>query len=171
MGILRTGRFAFLGAAAGAALLLATAPVSAQGVGGGVVVGSGTITPGLTASFTPQAVSFTGNLVGAGFAGGPQTYVLTPCSFNGGSGATTLGVNNPEGGDNVAFGMGEVSGTCGNISATVTYIRIGAAVVLVGNGSVNGVAGDVVGACLFATTQQPPITAYTVVCASVAAGA
>jgi len=146
MGVFRRGRLAALGAVAGIALMVGTVPAAAQGGGGGVVVGGGTISPGLGALPAAQSITFSGSLTGAGATTGGPVVVNDTCTFSGSSG-------NPLGGDNVAFGMGTVSGTCTPvaISATLTYVRVGAAVGIEGSGNFDGVAGEAAGISTWVT--------------------
>lgn len=135
-------------------------PASAQGTAAGVVVGNGTISPGLGLNFQPETISFSGSLTGAGYANGSQTYVLTPCAFNGGSTSSVLGS-----GDNLAFGEGVMLGSCGNIAMTFTYFRVGGVIFQDGTGTVNGVAASHVGTCVWLPTSIIPVANYTEVCA------
>jgi hypothetical protein len=173
MGIFRIGRLAILGAAASAALLVApTAATAAPGVAAGVLVGDGTITPALTFVPTPVGGSFQGSLTGAG----TQGVISDSCivMFNSGSGGF-LGTGNALGGDNVAYGSGSGSGSCTGtvaIAAGLSYTRVGLYVLINGSGSVGNItSATIIGYCVFATTQAPPITNFTMICHLSVAGA
>jgi hypothetical protein len=173
MGIFRIGRLAVLGAAASAALLLApTAAMAAPGAAAGVVVGNGTISPGLTTVTQPVSGGFTGALTGAGTSG----VISDSCifSFASGSGGF-LGTGNALGGDNVAYGAGSSSGSCSGteaINASLGYTRLGPLVLISGSGSAGSTANATfVVVCVFATQQTPPITNFTLVCVTAGAGA
>jgi hypothetical protein len=156
MRILRNGRFA---------LLASSLPAPAASAGVGLVQGAGTISPGQGAGPTSQSITFSGSLTGTGVVGTTPVVIADSCTFNGASTPT---------GDNVAVGVGNVSGSCTGslaIAAQLTYVRIGAIVAIAGNAQVNGSGGTAnaaAGACLFLTTQTPPITNYQVVCATAA---
>lgn len=152
-------RIITLGMATLVAVVSSTTTTGAQGTVGGLVIGSGTISPGLTASFQPQYVSFSGDIVAAGVSNSPQVYIATPCSFNGSS---TFG---PWGsGDNIALGEDVISGACGNVTATLNYLRVGSVVSVSGTGSFNGLPGTIIGACVWVTTGTPPVMFYSTVC-------
>ena len=88
--------------------------------GAATVTGSGTISPGLTATPTPQTVTFTGNVTGTlTTAAPPQTAVFSVnCIFQGASN------NGPViTGDSAALGQGNVNGTC---TGTATVVPPGA---------------------------------------------
>src|SRR5207302_10484833 len=68
----------------------------------GVVVGSGTISPGLGVVPAPQTITFSGTLTGADASLTPGVMSDT-CAFSGTSGPL---------GDSIAAGTGAVSGTC-----------------------------------------------------------
>ena len=168
MGVFRRGRLAAIGAVAGVGLMMVgTLPVSAQAAGGGVFQGNGTLTTGsLFVAPTPVAFSVPGALTGAAVVNGAPVVITDSCTFTGSS-------SNPLGGDNLAFGAGNVSGSCSGslvITFSGTYVRVGAAVGVEGSGTAGTVAGNVVAECAFATTQAPPVTNFIVVCAAEAAG-
>lgn len=171
MGVFRRGRLAVIGAVAGVGLMMVgTLPAAASAAGAGVVIGGGSISPGLGVLPAHQTVTFSGSLTGAGVVGTTSVVISDTCTF---SGAST----DQAGGDNIALGLGQVTGSCiGSlgISASLTYARVGALVAVEGPGSVTlgttTVNGDSAGICVFVTTQTPPITSYTVVCVTAAAG-
>jgi hypothetical protein len=149
---------------------------SAYGLGaaGHVVVGSGTISPGLTTVPTNQSFTFTtGNLaslpsVAAGVStNGGASVVTLNCVFNGNS---TIA-----GGETSAAGLGVGSGSCTTATGvagttysavcSLTYIRVGPIVIVVLvcvtviNGNPNN-SGTAVGAFLFVPTSVNPTTSY-----------
>lgn len=173
---------------AGLSMLSTNTAYAAPGLGGAVVQGSGTISPGLTAAPTVQpTISFGGTATGAFANSAPAADVgSVTCSFNGSSNTTV--------GDNYAVGLGQVSGSCAgsglitnasiNVSCPVlTYVRIGT-IVLVISGDLNNLCkvtvsgttstGVVVGAFNFTpNTVVPPgsaVTAYDLVGAAAFAG-
>ena len=165
-------------------------------VGALVVAGSGTISPGLTATPTNQAVSFSGTGVGA-VSTSVATAVLPPgvtarqgaavgifsCNFNG---------NSP--GANQLVGAGLLAGVCAGggvgtavANCNVNYSRVGIIVVANVNcgttstlNSVLGInvagGGTGVGVFLFIPDQPPapigsaPITSYQLLGAAAIAG-
>lgn len=141
-----------------AACLAFTAPASAQAAAVGVVVGSGTITPGLGVLPALQTISFSGTLTGAGAVGASAVILSDSCSYNGSSSSL---------GDNVAFSLDSLSGSCSGtlaLSETMTAVRVGAIALEEGSGSVGGVAGPAFHVCVWVSTQAPPITQYKHVC-------
>src|SRR5688500_4190296 len=122
---------------------------AAPGAAAVVVVGGGTISPGLTPDPTmgaPQTVSFTGQAAGVAVGLGPSVVAdggLVNCSFTGGSGAITLIDPLPlvTVGDNLessAEGSGTVTGNCTgtgvlghsvNAACRLDYLRVGPLVV------------------------------------------
>ncbi len=142
----------------GVIVLAIQAPVAAVSAGGGAAVGSGTLSPGLSVLPSPQVISYSGSLTGAGAVSAAPTIISDNCSFSGTSG--------PLGGT-IAADEGSVSGSCTGtvaISAALTFARAGVVVALEGNGSIGTDPAVVGGACLFATTQAPPITNFSLVC-------
>jgi hypothetical protein len=155
------------------------------GVDGAAIVGSGTISPGLTTVDTSQSVSFT-SLVGVGggaaansspaaAAAGP----LVSCSFTGSGHGT------------VAMGSGTATGTCtaspvipgvigsGLINCTLTFNQVGAIVVVQGVNSCSAQAGSVAltspttvsaGVFLFIPTNNNPVTQYLLAGGAAGAG-
>jgi hypothetical protein len=168
--------FPFVGATA--------TPSYAVGAQGGVVVGSGTVSPGLTS--TPTNVSYTlstSNVFGlpsvealADTSGGATSGEWT-CFFSGSTGAAPFPVNLLHLNETVLFGYGTWSGACstavsvvgsGSASCTVTYVRVDAAMVLDGKCEifVNGVdAGSaaVAAGALFVPTSANPTTSFQLV--------
>jgi len=130
-------------------LLAQTAAFASTGTA--VVVGDGTIEPGLPedplADPTPQTVTFGGTAVVAT----DTAQGTTECDFSG------------ETDESVLSGSGTVTGTCtGPISAgcSIDYSRTAAVITL--DGTCGGdVAGPVVGSCQFAVTS---FNSYAVVC-------
>lgn len=126
---------------------------------GGTYISSGTITPGLTAQFQAQTIAESGQLAGGGYAGGPQLYVLTPCSFNGSSSGGLMG------GDNLAVSEDVMSGSCGsNILVQYTSVRVGAVEVDEGAEVVNGSSGTHGSVCVWLPTSAPSVVTYHKVC-------
>jgi hypothetical protein len=175
-------KLSLLMAIAAAVAMFGQSSAYAVGADAAVVVGSGTITPGLTTVPTAQSFTFTtANLasvpsvaVGASTNGGVFAGTIN-CSFNGSS---------P--GETVATGVGAGSGTCtapagpggtsGAVScASLTYFRVGALVVVVldpctatvnGNSNNSGLGA---GAFVFVPTSANPTTSYQLVGASAGA--
>jgi hypothetical protein len=115
---------------------------------GVVVVGSGTITPGLPCS--PCAIDFNFNAVVVG----DDTAVYTGCNYHANS------VSEDELGGS---GTGTLSGC--PASGTVNYDRNGVLVTVSGNVTVNGEAHSIlVGVCVFVPTSVLPTTSFAVVC-------
>lgn len=181
-------------AAVGLAAIMAmpsSAYASGTTIGGGAVVGAGTIFPGLTTVSTPQTnITFKGTVVGAFVITSPNDLHVSvgelECSFNGASDIA----------ENSALGMGHGMVMCINLPggtvvhssiptgvvpapATVTvtcerfdYVRVAAVVVTPINrctvtvSSANGsTSGDVivVGVFVFVPTSPPlqPVTTYS----------
>jgi hypothetical protein len=173
-------------------------PSSAYANGGpvagtAVVTGSGTITPGLTTTATPQSVSFDGTAVASVVIGSPNdTHEVTGvlnCSFRGVDPAGTVLVG-------AGSGMAMCSGTGGvhatvpvvgvpavgtNATATVTcdalaFTRVLVVVVATATGctvDVSSSAGHTFGVarvtveCVFEPDQvTPPVTSYRLQCAA-----
>src|SRR4051794_4877110 len=115
-------------------------------------IGSGTISPGLNVTPQPQTFNFAGTGTGAGTGGAA---VPPSCNATGNDAGGTL-----------ALGEGNTAINCtvGSDSPTVnaTFVRVGAVVVVASAGGVVKLGG---GVCAFATTQTPPVTNYTLVCA------
>jgi len=148
-----------------AACLAFSAPVSAQAAAAGILQGSGTISPGLGATPAPQTYTLSGSLTGAGAAGGSAVVVNDSCSYSGSSSGL---------GDNVAFGLGTMSGSCTGslaITDTMTVVRVGAIALEAGPDSTGGVAGEAIHICIWIATQAPPITNYIHVCVWIGWGA
>ena len=102
-------------AAAASLAVFAALPASAD-TGGGEISGSGTISPGLTTTSTPQSFSFSGS----GNIATASVHGSIDCNVSGSS----------TGGETVATGQGTFSGSCtgtaGSISVTAgTYLRAG----------------------------------------------
>jgi hypothetical protein len=155
-------------------------PAHAAGGGAAVVVGSGTISPGLTTVPTPQTFTFsTANLAGApSVAAGVSTNGgafagTVNCSFTGNStlaGGETSAVGEGTGSGGCSSAAG-VAGTSGSISCTIIlYVRIGAFVdvVLSCTITINGNPANhaiEVAICVFIPTSVNPTTSYQLVCA------
>lgn len=154
--------------------------------GSGVVVGQGTITPGLDVIPGPQTVAFTGDVTGVFAANTTADAGTISCSFSGGSQGL---------GDNYAEGKGVVNGTCSGTGiggnsifvscSALLYVRVGAVVYILGaNATVNGlvvlnctvtVAGQtikvqVTGVLTFTATSANPTTSYLLEGTATAAG-
>lgn len=175
-------------AIAGALSLLSSGTAyAAPGAGAAVVVGAGSIGPGLTAIPQPQSVSFGGTATGVFVTAGTDSGVGSiSCSFNGGTAPI-----NPVG-DNYAVGLGNVSGTCsGNGTIinthpitvncpTLIYIRVGPIVIVITQNAITCTitvnattsTGTVNGAFVFTPRQTPPapITSYDLVGVATFAG-
>ena len=118
-----------------------------------VVVGTGSITPGLpTTGCADQAIGFGGTAVNAAIDGHTGLYTV---SFAGNSTiCETL---------NAGQGSGTLSG---DVSGNVDYTRTGPIVTITGQGAVNG--DDhviVIGLCLFIPTSFNPVASYALACA------
>jgi hypothetical protein len=166
-------------------------PGGAVGPDLAVVVGGGTISPGLTTVPAAQTFTFSTTIgVAAGatnhaslpdscvptLAGcvgtSPGAAVVTPsCSFSGGS---TLA-----GGETALVGQGVGSGSCAtatgivgsmSIACTITYTRVGLIVIVVlscqitVNGNTNN-RGTEIAVCEFGPTTVNPTTSYVLACA------
>lgn len=115
-----------------------------------VIQGSGTISPGLGATPTPQSISFDGTAFVAGTDGGLATY---DCSFSG---------TEPQGA--LAAGAGAVSGACGLIRLSFcAFIHVGATALLACPELVTHLGVGVV-ECVFRPHDTLPTTAYDLVC-------
>jgi hypothetical protein len=139
-----------LGGLAVAGLLTLAGP-GASAAGAGALVGTGTISPGLTTVPTNQTFTFGGTLAYAG-SPGAGTYA---CGVNGFSTAPETVVS---GGGNAS---GSCSGSAGTFTFSGTYTRNGGAVTV--NGTASGsVAGHVQCALAFTATSAPPVVSYAV---------
>jgi len=158
-----SGRMLVLGvvAAGASAAVLAMGPAgAATDVAAGTISGSGTITPGLTA--TPQNTNFT-------FSG---SGTVTDASNSAGSGSYTCNVTGHSSiMETSAHGAGVFSGSCsGPLSISVTngtYVRVGASVTAEGQGAAsNGSSGHFEANCVFEPDQTPPapVTSYHLIC-------
>jgi hypothetical protein len=171
-------------AIAAAVAMFGQSSAYAVGVDAAVVVGSGTISPGLTTVPTPQTFTFsTANLAsvpsvaaGASTNGGVFAGTIN-CSF---TGSSTLA-----GGETSAVGMGTGSGGCGTAvglagtsgavtGCIVVYIRVGSLVVVLLtvctatiNGNSNNSPNVGVGVFVFVPTSANPTTSYQLAGASV----
>lgn len=168
-------------AVTGAASLVAPTPApAATGGGATIVLGSGTISPGLTpVSGSPQSVTFTGTAAG-GFAGLTAAEVGSmSCSFSGGSAFEFYA-------ETSLLGSGKVAGACVGVSVLgqnvtieclFTYYRLGPAVTITGTclivvgGILKVDATVVVGAFVFVPTTASPTTSYALVGSAAGAGA
>jgi hypothetical protein len=159
--------------------MLGQSSAYAVGADAAVVFGSGTISPGLTTVPTPQTFTFSTAImpsvpsvaVGASTNGGAFAGTIN-CSFSGnstiaGGETSAAGVGTGSGSCNTGVGL---AGTNGAITCTtLTYIRVGALVVVVLNpctATVNGNpnnSGLGVGVFLFVPTSVNPTTGYDLV--------
>jgi hypothetical protein len=140
-------------AAVGAAACVGAIPAEAASTGAGVVVGSGTISPGLTNTPTLQHVSFTGTLVAAGKGGKNGKYA---CSFTGASSIK----------ETLNKGQGTAHGTCsgpGTVTSNVSYTRTASNVRLAGTAT-GAISGSITGDCDFAPTSAPQVKSYQLQC-------
>lgn len=130
-------------------LLAQTAAFASTGTA--VVVGNGTISPGLSADPlappSPQTVTFGGTAVVVT----DTAQGTTTCTFSGNTSERLLS------------GSGTVTGTCASpiaASCSISYSRTAAVITLNGNCS-GAVSGPVTGSCQFAVTSP---TSYAVAC-------
>lgn len=139
---------------AGAALSMpliftVTTPAVAANVDTAVIQGSGTISPGLGLTPSPQSISFTGTATVVGTDGVLATY---SCAFNG---------TDPAG--STAAGSGNVSGACGPLAfASCTFVRVGAHVDVVCTGGAG--TGGAYAKCVFRAHSVLPTTSYDLTC-------
>ncbi|HEV2890438.1 MAG TPA: hypothetical protein VGX28_08680 [Frankiaceae bacterium] len=149
---MKLGRSLFLGAALTLPVYSAmVAPAGAANVDIAAIVGSGTISPGLTEVVQSQSISFTGTATAIGTDGLPGTY---SCSFAG----TGFG--------NAAGGTGTVSGVCGPLSfPACTFVFTGGHVTVACPLPVGVGAAD----CVFQPTDIRPTTRYNLVCGALLA--
>jgi hypothetical protein len=136
-------------------------PVTAATLGTGGLLASGSTSPGLTITPTAQSVSGGGTLVGAAFVGGNVDTVNDSCGFSGASGLQST----------VEQSLGSVSASCSGtvaVSASLSYTRDAAVVVITGSGSINGAGVVVQGVCSFIPTSAPTIQTFDLQCALVA---
>jgi hypothetical protein len=156
-----------------AALALIAAPASAAGVGGGVVDGAVSVSPGIPAMGTnANNVTFTSTVLIGAITVGASAYVgAINCSATG------------SGTDSAAMGAGNVTVNCntgspavGTVTCNFTgpYTRAGAVVVvqLTGSCTVNGTAGtaSVTVAALFIPSSTSGTTVTGAIFAGVWAG-
>ena len=145
-------RLAVLTATLAALLALGLQPALAT-EGGGVVVGGGTISPGLSLTPNSQSVAFGGTAVVVG-AVNPTDAALANCNFSGGSTGT----------ETVISGMGTASGVCTTADArsgtcNVRYYRVSGHVSI--SGTCSGyVTGNLGGIFNFVPTAAPTVTSY-----------
>lgn len=149
----RLSHVAYAATALAAPLLLTVttpAAVSAVHVDTGLIQGSGTITPGLGASTTPQAMSFAGTLTAVSTRGVGATY---GCAWAGDWITVALA------------GVGAVAGACGPIVfETCVGVLAGPALDLVCQRPSTGVSPWEI-ACVFRPHQTNPVTSYDLTCA------
>jgi hypothetical protein len=164
MGAMRTRGLPLACAMAGlTAALLPAEAFAGTALGAGVIAGSGSASPGLGALPAAETLSYSGTLTGVAVVGATPVTGTDFCSFSGTSGAL---------GDSVAFGLGQVNGSCSgavSIFAALTYVRVGPVLAVEGNGTIDNNAVEVVGACVFASTQAPTITTFVIDCAALGA--
>lgn len=136
---------------AAVALAIATLPLTATPAQAhpvvGVVVGTGTITPGLPAC--GQDVTFSGTAV---LSTNPPR-VVTVTFVGRGPGCETILVGQ---------GCGTISG--GGLSGTVCYNRNGNVVQLSGTVTLDGHSHTLTGTCEFVPTSAQPTTSYALTC-------
>ena len=153
-------------------LLSSTTAYAAPGTAAVAFQGGGVIGPGLTALPAPQTIHFGGTATGPFANTGGADLVTVNCSFGGGS-------TGP--GDNYAFGLGAIGGTCTGVGPltgvpvtlncpSVTYLRVGPVMVLAAApttctltiGAVTS-SGYLAGALQFVPAMFPPapITSYS----------
>lgn len=145
-------RFAVLAATLAALLAIGLQPALAS-EGAGVVVGGGTISPGLSLDQRTQSVSFGGTAVLAGVD--PADAAVATCNFSGGSIGTETAIS----------GTGSVSGTCSTADGRsgactgLRYYRVGPHVGV--SGTCGGyVSGNLGGVFVFVPTSGPTVTSY-----------
>lgn len=135
-------------------LILGGASPALAATASATVVGSGTISPGLTTTPTDQTFAFSGTTVVAGTSGVSGVYT---CSV---SGSSTVA-------ETVVSGAGTGTGTCTKSGATidvaVSYLREAGSVTLSGSTS-GAISGSVAGECSFEPTDANPVTAFELQC-------
>jgi len=159
MGATRRAHVCTIGTLCGLAMLAFATPAAAASAAAGVSDGSGTLSPGLGVLPSPQVINYSGSLTGAGAVSAAPAIINDNCTFSGTSGFL---------GGTLAADLGTVSGSCTgsvSIAATLTFARVGTVLGLEGNGTLGPDAVIAGGPCAFATTQAPPITNYSLVCA------
>jgi hypothetical protein len=175
-------KLSLLMAIAATVAMLGQSSAYAVGADAAVVVGSGTITPGLTTVPTAQSFTFTtANLasvpsvaVGASTNGGVFAGTIN-CTFNGSGAAETSAAGSGSGSGSCTSAVG-VAGTSGSITcASLLYIRVGALVLVVlttctanVNGNPNN-TGEGAGIFVFVPTSANPTTSYQLAGASAGA--
>jgi hypothetical protein len=139
---------------------------SAFATNAAVLVGQGTITPGLGSTFVPQSFTFT-SIAGAAVSNKPVTASTVSCSF---SGHSTLAVPGQPVGENALLGQGVGSGTCNgggiSVSCSISYLRVGPLVVVTGNPGPTSAScsGQIpVGVFVFVPTSANPTNSYVLV--------
>jgi hypothetical protein len=164
MEAMRTRRLVLACAGAGlTAVLLPAGALAGTAAGAGVIAGSGTASPGLGALPAAETLNYSGTLTGVAVVGTTPIIGTDFCSFSGTSGAF---------GDSIGFGLGQVNGSCSgavSVFAALTYVRVGPVLAVEGNGTIDNNAVEPGGACLFISTQAPPITSFVVDCGALAA--
>lgn len=152
-------------------------PAHSTGVSVAAIVGTGTITPGLTTASAAQDVSFTGLGAGGGAVTGAGVGTAGPlvdCAFNGsGVGSVISGSGTVDGTCNGNGPLGTGAVTCDNLP----FAQVGGIVVVgphacsataagpAGSGASSGTVG---GVFLFVPTSGPQVVSYAL--AGVAAG-
>jgi hypothetical protein len=117
-----------------------------------IVVGTGTISPGLPTTGCAQQtnITFNGTAVNAGDHAG-----VYPIRFDGNSGTNCETLQS-------GAGSGVLSG---GVSGSVRYLRTGSVVTLTGTGAVNGAPHHITTAhCEFYPTSANPVTSYALHC-------
>jgi hypothetical protein len=193
------GRATTLALAALSVVLLSSQTAYAHpGVGSGVIVGNGNISPGLTATPTSQTFTFTGDLTGVDAIVLSQpdiTHVAAGtahCTFGGTDPAGSIALGGPgainAGGSCTGSVTHVAPGGTTNLTGTLTitcraglFIRVGGAVVVqidctltVANPGAPGpiTINDItiVAGCAFEGGPVPPITTFQLQCAVEGAG-
>jgi hypothetical protein len=141
-----------------AVIAATTAPASAASAGVGVVTGSGTISPGLTAVPAAQTFSFGGSALVTGVVNGaPEAAVAHPISASGSDLAGSY-----------AAGAGPITVNLSGVpSMSGFFVRVGAVVAVA---VVGPVASAGAGVCGFVATELPPaaVQHYSVACGALA---
>ena len=129
-------------------LIAGTSPASAAGAA--TVVGTGTITPGLTLTCTVQtSIKFNGTAAVVD----PVVSGVYPIAFSGASAGCETEIKGQGGGT-----------LTGAISGNVTYDRTGTVVTISGNVTVNGHPRHVEAGCVFIPRSVQPTTSYALEC-------
>jgi hypothetical protein len=128
---------------------------SAHAANAGVLVGGGTISPGLTLTPTNQSFSFT-TTAAVGVSNKPVGAGAFSCSFTGNSSGPETDLQG------AGTGTGSCSGTV-NVSCTISYTRVVVLVVVTGSCSTPGGPQTLGGVFVFVPTTVNPVTSYVLV--------